>query len=726
VRLQYEISATGEQQIRAVLRGVEKEARASNRRMAADASKASAQAARATSGPMFGPGRREQMAAIRANERAMIQSERARLREAITSAKTEQRVRLAQERELSRARDSLDRQRSRALMSRYKSEQRELRQTESARRGAATSMGRGFATTAGGAAGGILRGGGAALGLAGGFAAAGAMREMSEIRRVASELANQAGTPGAKGALAAEAQSIRGLSGVETLSGLSQFVTKTGDLDTGRQIAGSTAQLSLATGANFEDLMATAGQAFNVLKDQISDPVERINQLNSLMGVLAQQGAMGAVEIKDLAQDFGKLGAATRGFQGNAPDLLRTMGAFAQVAVARGGAESSADASTAASRLVGDIVTHKKKFKALGVNIQSKSDPTKLADPMQIIADTLEKTGGDVMKTSGLFGLESGKIFKGFAATFSEAEKTKKGSGRDAVMSEFNRFAGAKLSKDDIDERAASRMDDPDLQNKEAMKEFSRAVGTELLPVATQLTREFVKFIPIIGSAARILGKFVSFLAEHPFSGIGLLIGGAIVKDIATAKIGDMIKGLLTAASKKMLEKTGATLDPDTGELKSGGKMRAVGAGAAVGISIASAILTAGVVNFEKSEAAMANEGQQLNEVRSSTDPEFIRQKVLEQRKRVNALKAPGIVGSIFGEGAQGLVDSAIDQNKGVETKTAEANLAEMEQRLAAAEATKAAAEKLSAAADKLSKANPGGAQPAASRTSPIIDKSRG
>ena len=47
--------------------------------------------------------------------------------------------------------------------------------------------------------------------------------------------------------------------------------------------------------------------------------------------------------------------------------------------------------------------------------------------------DVLKKTGGDVEKTSGLFGIESAKILKGLASVYSEAEKQQKGSGSAAV-----------------------------------------------------------------------------------------------------------------------------------------------------------------------------------------------------------------------------------------------------------------------------------------------------
>jgi hypothetical protein len=553
MRLQYEIATTGADQLRSVLRGVEREAAASDKRLSRERKATAKGEARERAGLMHGPGRREQLAGIRqaeraqatANARAMREQAAARRqqqRQASLAIKTEERARIASEKTVARARESLDRQRSRALFQLHQQNERQEKRRTDERRTSREKLGRGFARSVSSATGTVTQLGTAAIGVAGGFAAADALREESSIRRQASQLANQAGTPGLKHQLATEATTVRGVNGTETLQGMGRFVGKTGDLDTARQLKGSMGELSLATGADFGDLMETAGQAFNVLKDQISDPVKRLNELNSLMGVLAQQGALGAVEIRDLAQDFGKLGAATRGFEGTAPDLLRTMGAFAQVAVARGGAESSADASTAASRMVGDIVTNRKKFAGIGVDVKSKSDPTKLRDPMSIITDVLEKTGGDVSKTSSLFGLESGKIFKGFAATYSEAEKQKKGSGKKAVMAEYNRFAGAKMDPATIKAQADSRMSDPDKQFEEASKAFSTAVGRELLPAVTKLIPEFAKMIPVLAEATGQFAKFIGWFSQNPLSGLGVIIGAAVAKDVASAGIGKLLE----------------------------------------------------------------------------------------------------------------------------------------------------------------------------------------
>ncbi len=525
MKLSYEISAD-DRNLRRVLKGVEGEAKASSRRMARET------------------GGRASDAHIRAREVELKRIEREERRAADRTAKywgdahrkaADHRIREGQ-----RAERAVEREQRRAA----RVANRERAERISSIRGRVG----GALGAAGGALGTVARMGGAAIGLAGGFAAAGALDEQIQVRRKASQLANQAGKPGLKGTLAEEARGVRGFTGMEALGGMEAFVTKTGNLDAARQALGPLAQLSLATGASLEDLGQTAGQVFNVLKGQISDPVQLMAELQTVMGTLAQQGSLGAVEIRDLAQEFGKLGAASRGFEGGAPALLRSMGAFAQIATEKGGASSSADAATAVGRLATDIVTKKDKFAALGVGIQSKTDKTKLRAPEEIMLDVLSKTGGDIMKTSGLFGLESKKVFNGMAATFSEAEAKKKGSGRAAAKAEFERFAGAKSSAASIADRAESRLSDPDMQLQEATKAFNLAIGTQLLPVVTQVIPKFTQLVPTIARAVESLAKFAGFVMENPFQGIGAVVGAKIAADIGGSMLKESIEKSLTTA----------------------------------------------------------------------------------------------------------------------------------------------------------------------------------
>lgn len=608
--LKYDIAVTGEQNVARAMASIERRFIMHNARMMRAGQRATGVSAGAMANRRAaGPGS-EAKAVERESRQVENYWRRAHQRSADFKIREDARASKAAERLIERETKAKERAAKRSAAAEARAAERAAKKTQASRQR--------FADGTFGTVGRSVRGslsavgtmGGAALGLAGGFAAAGAIQSVMAESSQASRLANQAGNPALKGQLLKDAQGVRGFTGAEALGGIEEFVTKTGDLETARKIIGDMGTLALATGTDLGDLGATAGQAFNVLKDQIEDPIERIKQLKLLMGALAEQGSMGAVEIRDLAQDFGKLGAATRSFEGGAPDLLRAMGAFSQIAVARGGAESSADASTAASRLAGDIVMHKDRFKGLGVDIKSKVDPTKLKNPMEIMADVLEATGGDIEKTNGLFGIESGKIFKGLGATYSEAEKKQKGSGRAAIEAEFKRYSGAKLDDKQLNERAESRLSDSDLQFKELMKEFNSKIGSELLPVLTRLIPQFAKLMPYVERAATLFGKMVDAFAEDPFAGLAKIVAAKLAFDVAVSSLGSTAERLKNAM-------VGAA-DSVDGVSQKLGKAGSAMVGLELGLATATIIVTSGIVNFEKSEADAKSSGEALNVIRDA------------------------------------------------------------------------------------------------------------
>lgn len=435
-----------------------------------------------------------------------------------------------------------------------KKAERDWKKAEKAAQAAQVRTARSIGSSATGAIGGVGRLAGAALSIGGGFAVAGAIENQMSEEAQASKLANQAQVPGEKKQILADARGVRGFTGSEALAGMSAFVTKTGDLKTARDLIGSLGDLALATDTDLGDLGATAGQVFNVLKGQIKDPAERMKQLKDIMGTLAQQGSMGAVEMNNLATIFGKLGSATSRFEGGAPALMKQMGALAQLAVQGGGASSPEEAATAVARLSTDIVTNRKKFAALpggGVTVQSATDPSKLRDASAIMIDVLEKTKGDITQVSGLFGGESIKVFEGLKKLYTDAEGVEKGSGIKALKAGLGEFTGASTSAESIKARTDSRFQDSDIQFKEAMKKFNMEVGSRLLPAITELIPKFVDFIPQITRASEAMAGLAGYLMSNPLRGIGMVISAAISKDIAAAAIGKaMTEGIGLQFSK--------------------------------------------------------------------------------------------------------------------------------------------------------------------------------
>ncbi len=113
----------------------------------------------------------------------------------------------------------------------------------------------------------------------------------------------------------------------------------------------------------------------------------------------------------------------------------------------------------------------------------------------------------------------------------------------------INEFSGASLGASDLDARAQLRLDDPDLQFKEAMKAFNVAIGTQLLPAVTSLIPPLVELVPTAVDLTSSLAGFVQELAQNPFAGIGAIVAAKIGEDVISAGVG---KGLMKLLSTQI------------------------------------------------------------------------------------------------------------------------------------------------------------------------------
>lgn len=579
VPLIYDIGVQGEDRIKRVFKGIESEARANASRMAAESRRSVT--ARGTGDPSVRQAARgfEQIGrAARAADAAAI---RARMAGDRRAAAERLRGIAREEREAVRAAE----------------------RAAAATQRTASRIGSGIAATVGGSVKKVIGLGANALalggGLLGGVAAGNAIESEIQIRTAASKLANQARRPELKGQLATEAKQVRGYSGTEALGALEQFVNITGDLDTARQLLPDLGKLALATGADLGELAATAGNAFIPVSDSlkgVSDPAERsrlqLEQMRDVMAALAGQGAVGAVEIKQLASYFAGLAATSNRFVGNKADLLKTMGAITQAARQRGGAADAAEAVTSTERFSSDVIKHSSGLAKLGIDVFSDKTHTQLADPQEIIQRVLAKTKGNLSTLGDVFGERGIRAIQGFSPLYTEAEKRKPGSGRAAVAAEFQRLMGAQFSTEDINRGAANRYSDEDVRLKEAQKEFNDAIGTKLLPVLTALIPKFTDLIPKVADAAGVLADFATNVINNPIPNIGALIAGKIALDLASAQIGEVVA--LGMGKIFAFIAAGGVTNAATGALVGAGTKLGLGAagtaGLALGLSGAAAV----------------------------------------------------------------------------------------------------------------------------------------
>lgn len=702
-RLEYEISAIGEAQVRRVLRGVEAEAKAGARRTG-----------RETSALMYGPSRKESAAArafdaqqAKATAKAQEALDRQRSRSVLANIRTEERERIRAERSASRAAEALDRQRARGLLSLHRASEREQARNMRVRESTARRIGAGAAIGVVGGVGTALRYGTAAAGLVGGFAAADALSDQVQVRRQAALLANQAGNPALKGRIAAEAGNVVGFTGSEKLGAMSAFVGKTGDFGAAEGLIGDLGKLSLVYGANFAEMGEAAGHAFNVLKDSISDPNELRKAVLGTAQTWAAQGAMGTIEIKDMARIAGRMGASTRRFEGDAPGLLSTVGALGQLAAARGGASSAEEAATALARVPGDIVQNQKRFAAAGVDVFSDKSRTKLADPVEILIRALERTGGDLTKINPLFNIESAKVLGGIAPIFADAEAKQKGSGRAAVLAEVGRFKGASVAPEAYDAQFRSMASEESTRVIEAQKAFREKIGTELLPVLTKVIPKFAEAVPHIAKLTAAVASAASYLIDNPFKGVGLIVAGVIAKDLAAAGLQNAISSGISAAFQGGI--AGGALKVGAVAVAAGSVTLAIGQWSELMQQTGGTSgLGAGISSFLSGDGFFKGIDNYLNEQARKRGPE------VPSSGPMPGMATVGPGGAVLGRQKDGQVvtkaqfDSAAPANQEAFLKTA-------------AELT-AAGKALKDAADAIKK-NGG---PEASRTAPMNSPSRG
>lgn len=536
---------------------------------------------------------------------------------------------------------SLDRQRSRAITANARAAERHARMAGRERQNVA----RGIIGTGGrsvmGSLGAVGTYAGAALGLAGSFAMGSAVQtQLAESAR-ASQLANQAGKPGIKGQLLKEAQGTKGFTGMEALEGLGSFTDITGDLDTARKLLPEMSRIALATSTDLADLGSAMGSAFIPLSDQIKDPTERLKAMNAVMKATAGMGAVGAVEVKDLAGSMAGLAASSNKFTGNSQENLNKMVAIAQAARQRGGAQGAEEAVTSVARFSTDLLTKpaQKRLNQLGVNVFSDKTQTQLKDPTEIIVDVLKKTKGNLVDLNNIFGERGVRAVGGFSPLFTQAEaenaklpadkRQKTGeAGATAVRGEMNRLLQASVSDQQIGERVQSRLQDPDMLMKENMKKFNAAVGSELLPVLIRLIPEFAKLIPSLAKAAEIFARLVESAAKDPFGAVFKIIAAKLMFDLAGAGIGQAVKNgilrLIGGAGSISIPGGAATAGGAAasgggflGAPTAAGMLGAAGAGLAIGGAVASGIYATGVGKFEAGEASMNEGGQALDQIRA-------------------------------------------------------------------------------------------------------------
>ncbi len=299
------------------------------------------------------------------------------------------------------------------------------------------------------------------------------------------------------------------------MTGLDKFTGKTGDLRTGRDIMETMAIYSKATGSSMEDMMDAAADVSN----QLGNVENKGQAVKDLMRSFAGQGKLGAVEIKNLATQMSKIGAAAVRFEGTRTESITQMGVLAQMARAKGGAFSATNAATSvgAFAAVFSKGARLNAFEKMGVETQGANN--KVKNPKQLLIDAMVASENHINKHTGKksglgkeFDKNMGSMFadvssrkstSGFEAIFKEAGGGAAGIAR--VTSEFERLERAIIADEEIMSSFEAAMKTSNSQAdvfNNAIRKSAIQMQTDLMPAMAGLAKELV---PLARKAAGVV-----------------------------------------------------------------------------------------------------------------------------------------------------------------------------------------------------------------------------
>ena len=336
----------------------------------------------------------------------------------------------------------------------------------------------------------------------------------------------------------------------DALEGLQKYVAKTGDLESGRLILADMGKLARATGTSFADMVDAAGDVGNAL----GNVDNKASKVRSVMMAIAGQGKVGAVEIKDLAKQMAKVGAASGIFRGGAEGNMVTLGAMVQKTRESGGAASATQAATSAMsflNLFSKEARVKQYEKFTGRKAFDKDN--KLTGPEELVLEMLRGTQGDNLKMGKIVADSGARRFtRGFEKTYREGGGGKmvdfdpktmpsmaKGfaqlgangtyqvqAGLVAVAKEFDRLRQATLTETNLADAFAKSMNTAEAKTQKfnnRMQDIADKLVDRVLPQMEKLGESALAIVGAFGDVA-------VWLAENPFAAIPAALGLAIAK----------------------------------------------------------------------------------------------------------------------------------------------------------------------------------------------------
>lgn len=201
----------------------------------------------------------------------------------------------------------------------------------------------------------------------------------------------------------------------ELLSAIEKISAKTGDLDFGIENIKNLAYAISATRSAGEDIGALAGDLFEKFG------IRNADSILSTLGLLANQGKLGAFELKDLATQGERVTAAYAAMGRKGPNAVAEMGALLQMA--KKGTGSAEQAATAFEAVIRNL-TDKDKIEQLeDAGIKMRNVNGEFRSAVDIIKDIIIRTKGDTTMLGDVFDTFAKRGINVMAAGYAELRK---------------------------------------------------------------------------------------------------------------------------------------------------------------------------------------------------------------------------------------------------------------------------------------------------------------
>lgn len=309
-----------------------------------------------------------------------------------------------------------------------------------------------------------------------------------------------------------------GIQAIDVADAVSQFVSKTGNLDVARKSQGVFATVASATGSQIQDVSAAAADLFQKFD------ITTVEGMADAMSALAFQGKAGAFELKDAASQFASMSAAAARFGlDKGAGGVRVLGGLAQIA--RSTTKSPEQAATAVNAMFRQFVSSSTQadFKKLGVKVFKDKGHTKTNDIQGLIVDTISKAGGDQTKLSKIFGDEGMGAMSAFVTEFNRAQADAEKSGltgkdktayaENALKAFLDNMINASGDYAELQKDAAQAQQDSSAKLTAAWEGITAKIGEGTTPILQKLVDTLAESPGAIDAFVGTIDNVISFFA---------------------------------------------------------------------------------------------------------------------------------------------------------------------------------------------------------------------